>query len=109
MKILLDENLPKKIKTNFGEKYEISTVGDMGWSGKKNGELLGLMTINGFNAFVTIDKNLKHQQNIERFPIQLFILDAPNNKLKTLEPYIEKLTDVFTKKIKDSVVEIALD
>jgi len=109
MKILLDENLPKKIKINFQEKHEISTVGDMGWNGKKNGELLGLMTINGFDALVTIDKNLKHQQNIDRFPIQLFILNAPNNKLKTLEPYIEKLTDVFTKKMKDSIVEITLD
>lgn len=109
MKILLDENLPKKIKVNFGEKYDIFTVGDMGWNGKKNGELLGLMTINGFNALVTIDKNLKHQQNIERFPIQLFILDATNNKLKTLEPYIVKLKDALLEKLKDSIVEIKLD
>ena len=32
MKILLDENLPKKIKTGFGSKFEIFTVGEMGWN-----------------------------------------------------------------------------
>lgn len=41
MKTLLDENLPKKVKYDFGEGYEMKTVRDMGWLGKKNGELLG--------------------------------------------------------------------
>ena len=43
MKILLDENLPKKLKLNFGVDFEIFTVGEMGWNGRKNGELLGLI------------------------------------------------------------------
>ncbi len=51
MKILLDENIPAKIKFDFGPDYEVHTVRDMGWLGRKNGELLGLMTFNGFNFF----------------------------------------------------------
>ncbi len=43
MKILLDENLPKKLKVDFGTEHEVKTVRDMGWLGKKNGELLGLI------------------------------------------------------------------
>jgi predicted nuclease of predicted toxin-antitoxin system len=39
MKLLLDENLPKHLKTDFPE-HNVYTVRDMGWSGKKNGELL---------------------------------------------------------------------
>ncbi len=39
MKILLDENMPTKVKYDFGEDYLVSTVKDMGWLGKKNGEL----------------------------------------------------------------------
>ena len=35
MKILLDENLPKQLKTDFGTDYDVKTVGDMGWLGKK--------------------------------------------------------------------------
>lgn len=60
MKILLDENMPTKVKYDFGEGYEVWTVKDMGWLGKKNGELLGLAALNGFDFFVTLDKNLKN-------------------------------------------------
>ena len=42
MNILLDENLPKQLKADFGSDYDVKTVRDMGWLGKKNGELLGL-------------------------------------------------------------------
>ena len=35
MKILLDENLPKQLKTDFGPDYDVKTVRDMGWLGKK--------------------------------------------------------------------------
>ena len=69
MKILLDENLPKMLKINFADEHEVFTVREKSWNGKKNGELLGLMTLDGFDAFVTIDKNLQHQQNIKRFLI----------------------------------------
>jgi predicted nuclease of predicted toxin-antitoxin system len=34
MKLLLDENLPKRLKLDFPE-FEIFTVTDMGWNGKK--------------------------------------------------------------------------
>ena len=35
MKILPDENLPAKLKYNFGENFETHTVKDMDWLGKK--------------------------------------------------------------------------
>ena len=72
MKILLDENLPRKLKARFGPEFEVKTVRDMGWLGKKNGELLGLLVLNGFDVFVTIDKNLRHQQNLAKFLVAVF-------------------------------------
>ncbi len=39
MKLLLVENLPKRLKLDFSE-YEIFTVTDKGWNGKKTSELL---------------------------------------------------------------------
>lgn len=107
MKILLDENLPKKLKPEFSEEGEVFTVREKEWNGKKNGELFGLMTIEGFDAFVTIDKNLKFQQNISRFPIKLFILNAPDNKIKTLIPFVENLKLLLSEKneIQINIVE----
>jgi len=109
MKILLDENLPKKLKINFAAEHEVSTVREKSWNGKKNGELLGLMTLDGFDAFITIDKNLQHQQNIKRFPIKLIILNAPNNKIETLTPYVEKLTAIFSVSLENQIVTVNLD
>lgn len=93
MKILLDENLPRKLKAGFGLEFEVKTVRDMGWLGKKNGELLGLLVLNGFDVFVTIDKNLRHQQNLGKFSVSVFLLIAFNNRLETLQGLIDKVVE----------------
>lgn len=109
MKILLDENLPKKLKVDFGRDHDIFTVGEMGWNGKKNGELLGLMVFHGFEGFVTIDKNLQHQQNVSKFPLKIFILDALNNKIESLRPFIEKLKEILKKEVEVQIVVVTVD
>jgi len=48
MKILLDESLPLKLRTNLSIGHEVFTVRDKGWLGKKNGELLQLMIADKF-------------------------------------------------------------
>ena len=65
----------------------------MGWLGKKNGELLGLVVFNGFDFFVTIDKNLRHQQNLDRIELKIFVLLAVNNRRETLQALVEKIKD----------------
>lgn len=63
----------------------------MGWLGKKNGELLGLITLNGFDFFITVDKSLRYQQNLEKFDITIFLLLAVNNRRETLQMLVEKV------------------
>ena len=90
MKLLLDENLPKRLKTDF-PAHETYTVWDKGWNGIKNGELLRLMVENHFDALLTFDKNLQHQQNFEKYSVTVFILSAINNtypELAKLSPKI---------------------
>lgn len=93
MRILLDENLPNNLKADFGPGYDVKTVRDMGWLGKKNGELLGLIVFNGFDFFVTIDKNLRYQQNLDRIELKIFLLFAINNRRETLQLLVEKIKD----------------
>ena len=59
MRLLLDENLPKRLKHDFTE-HEIYTVRDKNWNGIKNGELLHLLIENNFDALLTFDKNLQY-------------------------------------------------
>ena len=108
MKILLDENLPTKLKYNFSDKFEIHTVKDMGWVGKKNGELLGQATFNEFDIFLTLDKNLKHQQSIYKFDLKFIVLLSIDNKHQTLQPYIEKVKDLLNNLPIPKISEISL-
>jgi predicted nuclease of predicted toxin-antitoxin system len=73
MRLLFDENLPKKLKQDFTE-FEINTAAEMGWAGKTNGELLKFMISEKFDALLTFDKNLQHQQNFKKYSLTVFVL-----------------------------------
>lgn len=79
MQLLLDENLPKRLKLDFSE-HEIYTVRDKQWNGIKNGALLKLLLLNSFDALLTFDKNLQHQQNFSKYTITVFVLSARINQ-----------------------------
>jgi hypothetical protein len=92
MRLLLDENLPKRLTLDF-PGHEIFTVRDKGWNGIKNGQLLNLLLENGFDALFTFDKNLSYQQNFSRYTITVFVLNAPINsyaELTKLSPQIHE-------------------
>lgn len=92
MKLLLDENLPKRLKQDFPE-HEISTVRDQGWNGLTNGALIEQMLENGFDALITFDKNLQYQQNFDRYPIQVIVLTAASNRYRHLSPIVDKVKE----------------
>ena len=71
MRLLLDENLPKRLKQDF-LIHEVFTIREKSWNGIKNGELLKLLLENDFDALLTFDKNLQHQQNFQKYTITVF-------------------------------------
>jgi predicted nuclease of predicted toxin-antitoxin system len=65
MRLLIDECLPRKVKFLFAEAgHECETAAEAGFSGKENGELLALAE-NTFDVLVTIDKQIRYQQNMK--------------------------------------------
>ncbi len=94
MKLLLDENLPRQLKKDFKD-HEVYTVGEMGWSGKENGELLTLITENEFNAMLTGDKNLQHQQNFDRYSIPVVVINALFITYPSIKPMIPRILNAL--------------
>ncbi len=90
MKILLDESLPRKLKADFDIVHQVKTVRDMGWLGKKNGERMGLLTLEKFEAFVTFDRNLSFQQNLPKYDVVIFLLSSNDSRYVNLKPLIKK-------------------
>jgi predicted nuclease of predicted toxin-antitoxin system len=110
MKILLDENLPKKLLLDIGAEHEVFRVQNMQWHGKKNGELLGLMTLNGFDILITMDKNLRYQQNLHRFPISIIVLDIFHSKYEALQLLVPQILECLRNEIPaSSIIEIRLN
>ena len=66
--------------------YNIKTVPQMGWTGIKNGQLLGLAS-QEFDIFITVDNNLPFEQNLPQFNLAIIILQSQSNRLvpKVLE------------------------
>lgn len=86
MRVLLDECLPRGLKKHLSG-HAVVTVPESGWAGAKNGELLRVAA-GHVDAFVTIDKNVVHQQSMEGLPFVVVILIARTNRLSDLLPLV---------------------
>ncbi len=75
MKILLDENLPHRLRAALGER-DVVTVDFMGWSGLKNGQLLRQAEESGIDVLVTADQTLQYEQSLAGRRIGVVVLSA---------------------------------
>ena len=94
MRLLLDESVPGRLRRALAG-HEVRTAVEMGWSGVKNGKLLALAA-SGFDAFITVDKNLQYQQNLTTLPIALIVLDAVSIELPALLPLMPALEQALS-------------
>ena len=95
MKILFDHNLPRSLREHL-QGYEIHTAKEMNWEQLRNGALMMIALAAGFDAFVTIDKQLEHQQNLGALPLPVVVLDGDSNALPALVPFVPYLSRRLT-------------
>ncbi|MCD4736228.1 MAG: hypothetical protein K8R53_09310 [Bacteroidales bacterium] len=89
-RILLDENVPFKLKYRL-KKIETFTVRDKNWNSLKNGVLLNNAIKDNFDVFITTDKNLQYQQNISKLNISVIVLNIVLLKWSYIEPLIPQI------------------
>ncbi len=94
MRLLLDENLPSKLARLFAPEMEAITIARRGWRGKDNGELISLAE-REFDALVTMDRGIPHQQNLDDVSLIILLLEAPSNRLADLAPLVPETKDVL--------------
>jgi hypothetical protein len=107
MRLLLDESVPRKLRFALA-KHEVRTVVEMGWSGRRNGELLSLAAAD-FDAFDTVDKNLPYQQNEAALAIAVVVLDALTNDLSSLLPLVPALERTLDALAPRTFVRVSID
>ena len=74
--------------------HEATTVAEMGWQGILNGKLLSLAAAQ-FDVFLTVDKNLQFQQNLESLPLPLLAIHSPSLRWDDVEKYIGDILDIM--------------
>ena len=108
MRVLLDENLPRWLTRLFGSGVRATTVGRRGWSGKKNGELLGLAEIE-FDALLTTDKGIPHQQNLADLDLAVILLRAKSNDDEDLSPLMNEVNDALDAIVPGTVARVPVE
>jgi hypothetical protein len=90
MKILLDECVTRHLKP-YLNTHEVATVVELGWSGIKNGRLMALCAEHHFDILLTIDKNLQYQQNLDKYPLTIVVLNSFSSKIEVLIKFLPAL------------------
>lgn len=107
MKILLDENIPKRLRFRIQGRpgiSEVKTIKEMGWNGKTNGELLNLLSSNGFELLITLDKGLYQQQNLTKFSVTVILIRAKSNKYEDIQPVLPQLYACFSERPEEKLI-----
>jgi hypothetical protein len=107
MIVLLDENIPRKLKWRLIERdFEVITVPERGWAGMTNGELLSRAE-DEFDVLLTMDQGIEHQRNIANHTLGVVTVVAPNNEYETLLPLVPEMTEALRQVEAGAILSVA--
>jgi hypothetical protein len=75
LKVLFDHNVNRHFRRHL-PSHQIKTAAEMGWDRLANGLLIQSAASASFEAFLTIDKKIRHEQNLNKLPLPVVLLDA---------------------------------
>lgn len=93
MRLLLDECVPTRLRRAL-PGHEVRTVQEAGWAGVKNGALLRAAD-GQFDALLTVDQGVEHQQNLTGFAIGVVVMAAASNDIDDLRPLVPAVLEAL--------------
>jgi hypothetical protein len=106
VRILLDECVHVGVKAAFSG-HVVKSVTETSWRSSKDGPLLKFAQYE-FDVFVTIDRNLKHQQNLARLELGFVVVRVPSNELAYYLPLFEQLRTAAETIQKGAVIYVGI-
>lgn len=86
MRVLLDEQMPTGLVAEL-TGHEVRTVGQLGWKGLENGQLLA-RAAGQFDVLISMDKNLPIEQDITQYRVGVVLLRAFSNRIESIRPLV---------------------
>ena len=105
-RILLDENLPRKLRREL-PAFLVRTVQEEGWASFANGELLG-RAHESFDVLLTADRRLEFQQNLSRFAVGVVVIITPDLRFRTIRPAMEAIREALTAVSAGQVIRVSV-
>jgi predicted nuclease of predicted toxin-antitoxin system len=93
VRILLDGNIPRAFAALL-PGHRIDTVHRRRWSDVDDGALLAAAE-SEYDAFLTMDQNLRFQKNLRGRRLRVVLVRAPRNTLPVLAPIASSLLDAL--------------
>lgn len=106
LRVLLDENLPRRLKNLLPPEIEGETVRERGWGSIKNGALLALAQ-QEFDALLTADQGIPNQHDLSRFDLVVVVPIANRNDFEHLSPLMRQATEALRSTAAGGVARIA--
>ena len=91
MRILFDQGTPVPLRRALPE-HLVTTVYELGWSTLPDGPLLAVAEQAGYEAFITTDQQLKHQQQVVGRRLAILVLGSTS--WPRIEPHTETIRQI---------------
>lgn len=105
MRILFNQSAPYGL-VRYLEGHSVSTAEKCGWDRLTNGDLLATSEKDGFDLFLTADKNIRYQQNLLNRKIALIVLS--NSPWQFVRLHIAEIVAAVNAATPGSFVEIEI-
>jgi predicted nuclease of predicted toxin-antitoxin system len=87
MRILIDECIDERFRNSL-RGHDCQTARYAGLASLKNGDLLTAAEAKEVDVFLTVDRGIEDQQNLEGRNIAIIISRTKSNRLKDLLPHV---------------------
>ena len=101
-RVLFDHCVSRKFAKHL-PGHDVTTARAMGWDDLSNGLLLAAAAGAAIDAFITVDKNLRHQQNAAKMPLAVIVIDSVDNDVQALEPYAPDVLGLLAQRLECKV------
>ncbi|HEY3782154.1 MAG TPA: hypothetical protein VGL56_13810 [Fimbriimonadaceae bacterium] len=86
MRVLLDHCVDVRF-SQLLPGHEVSNTKELGWEKLSNGKLLSAAKEADFEAFLTVDKNLRFQQNLAKIGLPVITINTRFTTLEDIAPF----------------------
>lgn len=105
MLILLDHCIDWRLARSLSG-HAVKSTREMGWETFRNGQLLAAAAAAQSDVMLTVDRNLKHEQNLATLPLAVVVLVARSNRLSDRVPLVPAVEQALAVLVPKTLVEV---